>query len=260
MLTVIAVAGGAALASIVGGIAALVRTPTSLVMSIVFGFASGVLIGTVTLEMVPEALDLASIAGASAGFGVGFIAVWVFDLYINRWRLAGEHAAQYARVRAYHRSHRPRGDRVTVLAGGTSAEELIEGLAIGAGVAVEPEVGLLIAAAIAVDNLSEGMSVGEFVVSGRSAGPQRGRAVRRTIAWTGLIGASLFVSACLGWLALRDVADELLGVLLATGGGGMLYLTVSALVPPSEEQQYQGSGALATGAGFLLIFVLTAAV
>jgi len=259
MLTVIAVAGGAALASIVGGIAALVRAPTSLVMSVVFGVASGVLIGTVTLEMVPEALERGSVAGVSTGLGLGFLAVWVFDLYINRWRLAGEHAAQYARVRAYHRSHRPRGDRVTVLAGGTSAEELVEGLAIGAGVAIEPQVGLLIAAAIAVDNLSEGMSVGEFVASGRGVRGRPGSAVRRTLAWTGLIGASLFVSACLGWLLLRDVDEGLLGVLLAAGGGGMLYLTVSALVPPSEEQQYQGSGALATGAGFLLILVLTAA-
>lgn len=259
MLTVIAVAGGAALASILGGIAALVRSPSSLAMSIVFGFASGVLIATVTLEMVPEALELGSVAGVSAGFGLGFMAVWMFDLFINRWRLAGEHAAQYARVRAYHRSHRPRGDRVTVLAGGTSAEELIEGLAIGAGVAIEPEVGLLIAAAIAADNLSEGMSVGEFVASGRGVRARGGNAVRRTLAWTGLIAASLFVSACFGWLLLRDVEEGVLGVLLATGGGGMLYLTVSALVPPSEEQQYQGSGALATGAGFLVILVLTAA-
>jgi ZIP family zinc transporter len=227
-------------------------------MSIVFGYASGVLIGTVTLEMLPEALDLASVGAVGGGFVVGFLAVWFFDLYINRWRLAGEHAEQYRQVRAYHRSHRPRGDRVTVLAGGTSAEELIEGLAIGAGLAVEPEVGLLIAAAIAVDNLSEGMSVGEFVVSGRDAREPRGRAVRRTLAWTGLIGASLFASACAGWLLLREVAEGPLGLLLAIGGGGMLYLTVSALVPPSEERQYQGSGALATGAGFVTMLLLTA--
>jgi ZIP family zinc transporter len=259
MLTVIAVAGAAALASVLGGLAALLRTPSSIVMSIVFGFASGVLIGTVTMEMLPEALDLTSVAIVGAGFVLGFLTVWLFDLYINRWRLAGEHAAQYRQVRAYHRSHRPRGDRVTVLAGGTSAEELIEGLAIGAGVAVEPEVGLLIAAAIAVDNLSEGMSVGEFVVSGRGAHEPRSKIVRRTLAWTGLIGASLFVSACAGWLLLRGVAEGPLGLLLATGAGGMLYLTVSALVPPSEEQQYQGSGALATGAGFLAILLLTAA-
>lgn len=43
------------------------------------------------------------------------------------------------------------------------------------------------------------------------------------------------------------------------GGGGMLYPTVSALVPPSEERQYQGSGALATGLGFLTILLLTGA-
>jgi ZIP family zinc transporter len=256
MLTVIAVAGGAALASVLGGIFALVRTPSSIVMSIVFGYASGVLIATVTLEMVPEALELASVVAVAGGVAAGFLSVWLFDLYINRWRLAGEHAAQYQRVRAYHRSHRPRGDRVTVLAGGTSAEELIEGLAIGAGVAVEPEVGLLIAAAIAVDNLSEGMSVGEFAVSARGGCGTRASAVRRTLAWTGLIGASLFVAACVGWLLLRGVEQGPLGVLLATGGGGMLYLTVSALVPPSEEQQYQGSGALATGAGFLTILLL----
>jgi zinc transporter, ZIP family len=258
VLTVVVVAGVAGLASVLGGLAALVRTPGSLLMSIVFGFASGVLIGTVTLEMVPEALDLASRLEVAIGFCSGFAAVWLFDLYINRWRLAGELAEQYGEVRAYHRSHRPRGDRVTVLAGGTSAEELIEGLAIGAGVAVEPDVGVLIALAIAVDNLSEGMSVGEFVVSGRSANDDTKHALRRTIGWTGLIGVSLFVSACVGWLLLRDVEAGALGVLLAAGGGGMLYLTVSALVPPSEQRQYQGSGALATGAGFLAILLLTA--
>ncbi|HSI80496.1 MAG TPA: hypothetical protein VK919_07585 [Solirubrobacterales bacterium] len=258
MGTVALIAGGAALASILGGLLALVRPPTSLAMSIVFGLASGVLIGAVTLEMLPEALDLASLAEVVAGFAAGFLAIWVFDLYINRWHLAGEQAAQYGRVRAYHRAHRPRGDRVTVLAGGTSAEELVEGLAIGAGIAVEPEVGLLIAAAIAVDNLSEGMSIGEFVAGTRAESASARSPLRRTLAWTGLVGASLFVASSAGWLLFRDVDPELLGLLLATGAGGMLYLTVAALVPPSEERQYQGSGALATGLGFLIILILTA--
>jgi ZIP family zinc transporter len=140
-----------------------------------------------------------------------------------------------------------------VLAGGTSAEELVEGLAIGTGVVVEPSVGLLIAAAIAVDNLSEGMSIGEFVVAGKAGR----RSVRRVVGWTGLVGASLFVSALVGYLALRGASPGAIGALQALGAGGMLYLTVSALVPPSEERQYQGSGALATGCGFLTILLLT---
>lgn len=255
MLTVVLVAGGAALASVLGGLLALVRRPSSFAMSIVFGFASGALIGAVTLEMLPEALERASVLATGAGFGLGFLAIWLFDLFVNRWRLAGQEAEQWAEVQAYHRSHRPRGDQVTVLAGGTSAEEVVEGLAIGTGIVVEPSVGLVIAAAIAVDNLSEGMSIGEFVVSGRAGRP----AVRRIVGWTGLVGASLFVSALLGYLLLQGASPGAIGILQAVGAGGMLYLTVSALVPPSEERQYQGSGALATGLGFLAILLLTGA-
>ena len=162
MLLTLAVAGAAALASVLGGLLALARPPTSLTMSLAFGLASGVLVGAIALEMVPQALELASLAAVTAGFGGGFLLVWLFDLYVNRWRMAGEHAAQRTRVERYHRRHRPRGDEVTVLAGGTSAEELIEGLAIGTGVVVDPSVGLLVAAAIAVDNFGEGLSIGEL--------------------------------------------------------------------------------------------------
>jgi ZIP family zinc transporter len=257
MSTILPIAGAAALASVLGGLLALIRRPTSLAMSIAFGFASGVLISTVTLEMVPQALELTSLGATAAGFTGGFLAVWMFDLFVNRWQVAGEHAAQWRRVEAYHRSHRPRGDRVTVLAGGTSAEELVEGLAIGTGVVIDPEVGALVAAAIAVDNFSEGLSIGELVVGHRGGEP---RATRRVLGWTGLVGASLLLSALLGWLLLRDAGGSLVGLLQAVGAGGMLYLTVSALVPPSEEQQYQGSGALATGAGFLVILFLTEAI
>jgi len=116
--TVALVSAAAGLASVLGGVIALIRRPTSLVMSVTFGFASGVLIATVTLEMLPGGIDLSSLGAGAGGFLAGFLAVYLLDLYINRWHLAGEHAAQYPRVRAYHRSHRPRGDRVTVLRDG----------------------------------------------------------------------------------------------------------------------------------------------
>jgi ZIP family zinc transporter len=256
MLTLLAVAGIAAAASVIGGVVAVVRTPRSVFLSVAFGFASGVLIATVTLEMIPGALELTSLGVTAASFGVGFLAVWLFDLFVNRWRMAGDHAAQQAQVAAYHRRRRPRGDRATVLAGGTSVEELVEGLAIGAGVAIDPEVGALIAGAIAVDNFSEGLSIGALVTTSRS---DRAERARRVLGWTSLIGVSLLASAAVGWLVLRDAGDAVVGALQAAGAGGMLYLTVSALVPPSEEWQYQGSGALATGAGFLVILALTQA-
>ena len=180
--------------------------------------------------------------------------MWLFDLFVNRGRVAGERAEQWPQVAAFHRRHRPRGDRATVLAGGTSAEELVEGLAIGTGVVIDPQVGLLIGVAIAIDNLSEGVSIAELVLAGA---PERGPATaRRVFRWTSLVGASLLVSSIVGWVALRGAADAIVGFLLAVGAGGMLYLTVTQLVPPAEERQYEGSAALATWAGFVLMLVL----
>ncbi len=83
---------------------------------------------TITFEMLPNALKLGSLPLVVSGFVVGFAAIYVFDLIIHRGALVGEKAEQYAKVRRFYRTHRPFGDEVTVLAGGTGAEELIEGL------------------------------------------------------------------------------------------------------------------------------------
>jgi zinc transporter, ZIP family len=52
---VLAVAGVAAIASPVGGAVALWRRPTSIVMSLALGFAGGVLLATISFEMMPQA-------------------------------------------------------------------------------------------------------------------------------------------------------------------------------------------------------------
>jgi ZIP family zinc transporter len=255
LLTIVAVAGSAALASPAGGLIALWHRPTSLFMSLSLGFASGVLLATIGLEMLPRSLELGGLWAAMLGFAAGFLAVYAFDLFVHRGRLAGEKAEQRAEVDRFHRRWRPRGGEVTVLAGGTSAEELIEGLSIGVGAAIEPSLGVLMALAIAIDNVSEALSVGEVV---RSENAEHGRALAlRVLGWTGLIGAALLGSAVAGWLFLRGLPGWALATLLAAGAGGMFYLTVTDLVPQGEERHYQQSAALATGAGFMTILILS---
>jgi zinc transporter, ZIP family len=252
--SVLGIAVAAALASPLGGLIALWVRPTTFFMSLALGFASGVLLATISLEMVPQALTSSSLMTTMLGFIGGFIAVYGLDLFINRGRIAGRKAAQWATVRRFHRRHRPRGDQVTVLAGGTSAEELIEGLSIGVGAAIEPGLGFMVGAAIVIDNIAEALSIGELI---RDEGrDDRGRAVRRILKWTGLIGVSLLSSAFAGWFALRGLPPSALGFLFAAGGGGMFYLTVTDLVPEAEERHYQQSAALAIGAGFIAILAL----
>jgi zinc transporter, ZIP family len=253
-LLIIGVAGVAALASLSGGLIALWRTPTTMFMSLSLGFAGGILLGTISFKMLPEALQLCGLGFAVLGFAVGFLTVYAFDLYIHRGKLAGEKSEQHSEVEGFRRRHPPRGDKVTVLAGGTSAEEIIEGVSIGVGASIQPGLGLLIATAIAADNLAEGLSIGELVRSGDSK-QQEGQ-TWRILGWTGLIGAALLASTLVGWLLLRGLPQPVLGFLLAVGGGGMFYLTITNLVPESEERQYQQSAALAAAAGFLASLAL----
>ena len=72
-----------------------------------------------------------------------------------------------------------------------------------------------------------------------------------------MIGVALFGSAVIGWVALRDMPLPVLGALFGIGAGGMFYLVVTDLIPQAEERQFQQSGAIATGLGFLTIFVLS---
>jgi len=252
LFTILSVALAAALASPAGGLMAIFLKPSSFILSVAVGFAAGVLLGTFAFEMMPKALQQSSLTVAVVGFAFGFALVYALDLFVNRGRMAGPDADQKECVRAFHKRHKPRGSQVTVLAGATSAEELIEGLTIGVGAAIDPSVAFIVGAAIFVDNVSEALSIGELV---REETPDAYR--WRTLKWTGLIGVSLFTSAMAGWFFLRGLSGGPLGFLLATGAGGMFYLTVTDLVPEAEEHHYQQSSAIAIAAGFLTILVFS---
>lgn len=254
-LPVFAIALAAAIASVAGGAVALLRKPTTLLLSSVLGFAAGVLIATIGFEMLPNALELGSLPLTVGGFTVGLAAIYAWDLFVHRGRIAGTQAEQHERVEQFHRRRRPRGTETTVLAGGTSAEELIEGLSIGVGAGIDPSIGLLVGLAIAIDNFSEGMSIGELVLAEPSV--SRAAQVRRILGWTGLVGAAVLVSTLVGWFALRRIGAAQLAFLFAAGAGGMFYLTVSTLVPEADERHYQQSGAVAIALGFIVILVLS---
>lgn len=250
MLLAVALAG--ALASPLGGVIALCKRPTTLALSIAMGFAAGALLGAFAFEMLPRAARIASLPVAVGGFVLGFAFVYALDLFVNRGASAGEKAAQRGWVMSVRRRRHVRGDEVTVLAGGTSAEELIEGATIGVSAAIGDSLGLIVALSIVIDNVSEALSIGDLI---REKGGDR--QARRILGWTSLIGVALFGSALAGWFFLRELSQTALGLLVAAGAGAMFYLTVAELVPESESHQFEQSSAVAAAAGLLVIFTLS---
>jgi zinc transporter ZupT len=154
---------------------------------------------------------------------------------IHRGQLASKEAEERPQVERFYTRSKPRGGEVTVLAGGTSAEELIEGLSIGVGAVIKPGFALLIALAIIIDNLAESLSIGEIIRSERDG--HKRREVWRILGWSGLIGFALLISALtLGGFFLKGLSEPVLGFLFGLGGGGILYPTISDLLPDAEER------------------------
>jgi ZIP family zinc transporter len=257
-LLVVAVSGFAALMSLVGGWWALHRRPTTLFLSVTLGLAGGVLLGAIAFEMIPRSLALSSTLIAVTGFAGGVGAMYGFEMLVYRGHTAGIHAAQRRQILHYRRLNPPAGDDVTVLAGGTAAEELIEGLSIGVGVAIQPGLALIVAASVALDNVAEALSIGALVAE-KDRGPVRTTAARRRVLrWTGAIAGALFASSVISWLVLRRVSEDVLGLLIAVGAGGMFYLSVTELVPEAELRHYRQSSAVAAAVGFCAILALSA--
>jgi len=257
-LTIVIAAGLPAAAAFAGAGVAAVSRPATLLLSIAFGLAGGVVIGTVALEMIPRAEDLDSPLTVVIGFAVGFAAVYVLDLFFNRWRVAGHRAAEHRKVVAFHRRKHPRGEQALVLAWGTTAEEIIEGIVIGVGISVSGELGFLIALAIGIDNLTEAFSIGALLREEADAsGHGQLHLARRILTWSSAPGVALFVSALIGWAALRDLSDAVLATMLAIGAGSLFYLVVTDFIPEAEERQYQQSAAVAAALGFVAIYAIS---
>jgi ZIP family zinc transporter len=245
-------AGAAAIASPLGGWLGLRLGTGSLFLSISVGLAGGVLLGTFSFEMMPAALEAAGRTLTVAGFVFGFASVYAIDMLINRGFMAGRESDEWHTLSRIHRNRRARSSKVTLLAAGTSVEEIIEGLSIGVALATDPTLGAIIVAAIILDNLVEGISIAEII---RAENPER--ASLPTYAWTSIIGLALFSSATIGWFFLSEMPQSVVGSLLALGAGGMFYLTITDLLPKSERAQYQQSAAVSVAIGFLVMFVLS---
>ncbi len=255
LIGLLLIAGLPALISPVGGLLALFHRPSTLFSSVVFGFAGGAVLATVAIEMLPRGIEQAGLAATVVVFLLGFAVVYAFDLIVHRGVVAGEHAEQRRRVEMAYRRRPPRGGTALVLAGMTSLDEVIEGLTIGISLALAPGLAFVVALAIFVDNLSEGMAIGELFRE--EAGGDARRARRPAVLWTATVGLSLFISATFAWLLLRDVGSDVQGVLVAAAAGGLLYLTLTDLLPEAQQRQFQQSAALAASAAFALILVVS---
>ena len=278
IITAIAGVGGTGLGGFIG---AILRRDSSKVISLLLAFAGGVMMAVVCFDLIPEAFLP---EGASEPFPVwlvilgtvfGFAVVWLLNMLIDEKtnpeivHIDKDHPQTAddldELIHADHYNKHKKEEKTSgnglfvaglVMAAAIALHNMPEGMVIGASYAgdagtITGGTGFIIAMVIGLHNIPEGMAVSVPLISG-------GMGKWKAIGITALSGAPTILGAILGY-SLGLISPLWLSLSLSFAGGAMLYVVFGELFPESFliwKSKAPGAMALVgTLVGLLLVYV-----
>ena len=244
-VTALAGIGGTGLGGIIG---ALFKRDSVKTVSLLLSFAGGVMISIVCFDLIQSAIDTgACIYIVSLGILLGVITVYLLNLYIDRTtnhevRHIGKNHPSTADnldeiIHSNHLSaHLKRRDtRLSlfiaglIMASAIALHNLPEGMTIGASFAntkgsLEGSA-LILSILIGLHNTPEGMAISVPLING---GVKR----RKAILITAISGAPTIIGALIGYY-IGDIGVLGLALSLSFASGAMLYVTFGEIIPQS---------------------------
>lgn len=229
----------AGLATGLGGVLVVVLPRLSRrVYDALLGFSGGVMLSAAALTLLWPALERGGIASVTLGLFAGGLLVLVLERRVPHLE---PHFAP--------RLNGPGARLSLLLAAAVTLHNLPEGLAVG--VAFAPgtgRFGLVVALAIALQNIPEGLAVATPL---RAQGSSRLAAV----VWATASGLGEPVAAAAGFHFV-GVTEGLVPFGLAFAAGAMVFVVSDQLIPESHRQPGDKAPSLALLAGFLLVALL----
>ena len=182
-------------------------------------FGAGIILSAIALVLVPKGMEALSIWGVIGSFSLGAI---LFMLIDKRLAKSGDQQA-------------------TLLA--MMMDFIPESIALGALFAIEPQMALLLAVFIGLQNLPESFNSFRDLV-------QSGFSVKKTLVIFFILSFFGIISALVGHFLLRPHPD-LTAHLMVFASGGILYLLIQDIIPESKlDSNYMTS--LGATLGFLI--------
>ena len=249
-ITALAGVGGTGLG---GAVSCLFRKDSDRTVSLLLSFAAGVMTAVVCFDLLTEALHAGEsalnvwlvVCGVIAGFAViALLNAWidrrtdreVAHIDENHPRTADslEELTHANHLQEHMEERQPRSGIFLaglVMAAAIALHNVPEGMVIGASFAKTADEllanrgGLVMAAVIGLHNVPEGMAVAVPLISG---GMSKGRSVEVTA----LSGAPTILGAVLGFL-IGTISPAALIVSLSFASGAMLYVVFGELLPES---------------------------
>lgn len=277
IIIVTAIAGvcGTGLGGLVG---AIFKKDSQKIVSLLLSFAGGVMLSLVCLDLLLEALESVK-AGESfsmlcivvLGLAAGFVIVYLLNLAIDSHtekeveHIDDDHPKTAddlgELIHSKHLDvHKKKNSGLfiagVVMACAIALHNLPEGMVIGASYAAEPTTalsgsGFIMAILIGLHNIPEGMAVSVPLISG-------GEKKWKAVLITALSGAPTVIGAILGYYL--GILNELsLSIALSFASGAMLYVVFGELLPEAILMWRSKIPAFATLVGMIVgIFIIFA--
>ena len=214
-ITAVAGVGGTGMGAV---IACMFRKDSDKTVSLLLSFAAGVMTAVVCFDLLTEALNTDGAAAnvwlVIGGVIVGFVVIALLNAWIDK--------ATNHEVAHIDENHPRTADSLEELTHANHLQEHMEGRQPRSGLFLA---GLVMAAAIALHNVPEGMAVAVPLISG-------GMSKIRSVAVTALSGSPTILGALMGFL-IGAISPTALVISLSFASGAMLYVVFGELLPES---------------------------
>ena len=271
MTTAIAGVVGTGLGGLVG---AMLQKDSNRTVSLLLSFAGGVMLSVVCFDLVTEAIEtevgvLTVIAAVAIGVAITYFLNYLIDKHTNpelphidaNHPKTADDLDELIHSDHYEHHHANKDGRFSLMIAGVvmacaiALHNLPEGMTIGASYASNDGVmgssALVLAVLIGLHNIPEGMAVSVPLISG---GMKRGKAVLMTA----LSGAPTIIGALLGYL-IGDIGMLGLALSLGFASGAMLYVVFGEILPQAILMYHSKQPAFAVIFGMLLgLFIIFA--
>lgn len=187
--------------------------------AMLMGLSAGIILSVVLFDMLPEAFRSAGLLSALVWLAIGGVALFLVNRLMPHHDISTDDDAELI--------HELKEKRLVrsglLLAMGIAVHNLPEGFALGSGLVSASGFGTGLAVLLFVHNIPEGM--------GLAIPLKLGKVNYARILLVALLAAlPMAVGALLG-AVLGNISPAVLGGSVAFGGGAMLYLTFSELLP-----------------------------
>ena len=232
----------AGLATGVGGLIVLfLRRVSDRIVSLLLGFASGVMLMVAFNNLFLEAEKMLVHVELITFFAIGAIMMMALDLAIPH--IEPTRREENGRSERMHRSG-------VLIAIGITLHNLPEGFVVAAGYLFNPALGLIIAVAIILHNIPEGVATAIPLL-------ESGTKPLKATVITFLSGLAEPVGALVGAVVLSSFAPRILiGYSLVFAAGVMTYITADELIPVAHEYGFKHTVSVGLLLGIIFALVV----